>query len=1029
MDKFYSRIFISILFLLFTQLSIAQVTLTVRINNGSSTTTCDDGSLFGTPNAIEPHFRVQVAGQNLVTYPRRGTCHTNTPNTQYNENYNCPNNYPSQLQICLRAFEDDGSVCVVSESCLTQICQNFTTPTPGNSITYSLNVSGASSATINFTITATGSFTSQGNDTICNAVNLGLLNSNASIGNSVLSNYNNQCASNTSEPNAWGGNNDQGVWFQFTTGTNPSSTINIDAKNDPQNFGDGIDLQIALFESSNNTCSGTLTLIEEDYKGLGLNMDEGMNIDCLEPNTTYFLLVDGENTAVINPNGQEGYFGLQINDNGIAQAADLICDAEFLGQVPDGGSVDTPTLSRSNICANNTGDPTPNAFGVNQSVWFQFKAPTSGNVLIEANSDTIVSGNSIDIQLAVYGTNSGTGNCSDTLIHLNSIYTPSALNETLALSCLNPGNFYWVLVDGSALNTDGIFDITISDTNTYDTNTWNGTLWSRGTPNEHQSLIIDSNYNTTTNGNINACNLIVNVGNTLTVPSGNYVSCFNNLTVNGTLDILNNGSLIQENDLGINIGSVSYQRNVDLRLLDYVYWSSPVSNYLVNNISPSTPNNYLFKWNPNTNNANGGIGIWEQASGDIMSLGKGYIVRGPDGYSNSATQTLSTTYSGVPNNGIITIPVSRGNYTGLDYTGTNNTTITRFDDNWNLIGNPYPSSINALDFIALNTNIEGAIRLWSHSSLPSTAISDPFYGDFASNYSPTDYITFNSLGVVNGPLGFNGYIAGGQGFFINMLDGTATTENVTFNNSLRDKTYDNSEFYREHNTSTELTTISKSRIWLDIVNSNHVSDRLLIGYIDGATNEKDRLFDAIKPVGNGLKIYSIIEQDKMTIQGRSMPFSEEDIVTIGVNIISNEPYQIALAATDGIFISDQNIYLEDNELGIVHDLKQSPYTFSSEIGEHNSRFVLRYTNEVLSVHDYTEGEDIIVVSSDIIQVISNTTKIKEIEVYSILGKLIFNNKNIDANTYTFSTLQKTNSTLILKIKTKNNIPIYKKVIY
>ena len=27
------------------------------------------------------------------------------------------------------------------------------------------------------------------------------------------------------------------------------------------------------------------------------------------------------------------------------------------------------------------------------------------------------------------------------------------------------------------------------------------------------------------------------------------------------------------------------------------------------------------------------------------------------------------------------------------------------DDNWNLVGNPYPSAINAIDFLTLNTNI------------------------------------------------------------------------------------------------------------------------------------------------------------------------------------------------------------------------------------------------------------------------------------------------------------------------------------
>jgi len=1507
MDKYYSRIFISFLFLLFTNFCFSQATVQFRVSTVYSDVNDMDG--FGSGDS-DPQWVYQM-NDSFGTINTEDSIFTETDcvgtrtvnDVFFSETYNC--SLPSGFTFRWRGIEDDSNI------------PNNINNTDGDAVTSIQNIN-INSAVFNlnqstwstygtYTNTASGdrcptgttvtwrvvlqyriifsSFLGNGNDTICNAVNLGTLNSGGSLGNNLLSNYSNFCAGNAGDPNSWGGNNDQGVWFQFTTGTNPSSTINIGAKSDPQNNGDGIDLQLALYESSNNICSGSLTLIQEEYQGTGVIWDEQVDVNCLKPNTTYFLLVDGEAYNIITASGQEGYFGLQISDNGITQAADLICDAETLGQVPDGGAVGTPALSRSNICATNTDDPTPTAFTTSQSVWFQFQAPNSGSVTIQANSDQIfpLGTNAIDIQLAVYGTSSGTGNCNDVLVHLNSGYTandfnenltvmcldpgafywvlvdgsainvdgffditisdsgiaqqtndlicnaidlgtlstastigdntlstynnycannlfepnswggnnnqgvwfsfvagPSAstsievtsdpenaltgdlidlqialyesndqtctgalsliqevnhgigivldkamsvtcltpgnryyvlvdgeasiidtnlvdglfgiqisdsgtffqtndlicdaeilgqvpdggsvgipalsssnkcatntgdpsptafntdqsvwfqfqapnsgsvsiqansdliligdpidlelavygttngtgncndtlvhlgsgyssadynenltvmcldpgefywvlvdgsvldvsgnfditisdlviiqqtndlicdaeilgqvpdggsvgtppssrsnycatntgdpnpstfntdrgvwfqfqapnsgrvlievnsdlissidpeiavyttdsgtgncneplqylnskstllLNESLALGCLNPGDFYWVLVDGSLFNIDGVFDITISDTTNEDVNTWNGIFWTGGAPNSTQTIVLDYDYDTSLNGNIEACNMIVNTGKTITVAANNHVNVHSNLSVSGMFNILNNGSLVQQSNLGINTGDISYQRNVGLRLLDYVYWSSPVQNYTLNNISPSTPNNYLFKWSPNTNNANGGIGIWENANGDMMSSGKGYIVRGPDGYSNSVTQTLSTTFSGVPNNGIITIPVSRGNYTGLDYTGTNNTTITRFDDNWNLIGNPYPSSINALDFIALNTNIEGAIRLWTHSSLPSAAISDPFYGDYASNYSPTDYITFNSLGAVTGPLGFNGYIAGGQGFFVNMLDGTATTENVTFNNSLRDKTYDNSEFYRQNNTSTEITTISKSRIWLDIVNSNHISDRVLIGYINGATNQKDRLFDAIKPIGNGLKIYSIIEQDKMTIQGRSIPFNEEDRVKIGVNIISNEPYQIAIAATDGIFISDQNIYLEDNELDIVHDLKQSPYTFSSEIGEYNNRFVLRYTNEVLSIENYTEGENIIVVSNDIIQVSSNNANIKEIEVYSILGQLIFSDKNIDTKTYTVSSLQKTNNTLILKIITKNNIPIYKKIIY
>ena len=78
----------------FTTQLFSQVTLRVRINSGNSTTTCTDGFLGGGP---EPHWRVEVAGQGYTTYPQAGICFTNPPNTQYNEVFNCSNNYPANL--------------------------------------------------------------------------------------------------------------------------------------------------------------------------------------------------------------------------------------------------------------------------------------------------------------------------------------------------------------------------------------------------------------------------------------------------------------------------------------------------------------------------------------------------------------------------------------------------------------------------------------------------------------------------------------------------------------------------------------------------------------------------------------------------------------------------------------------------------------------------------------------------------------------------------------------------------------------
>lgn len=554
---------------------------------------------------------------------------------------------------------------------------------------------------------------------------------------------------------------------------------------------------------------------------------------------------------------------------------------------------------------------------------------------------------------------------------------------------------------------------------------WNGTSWSNGVPYNKIVAVIDGNYDTTTNGSLNCCTLVVNSGKILNIGANTNVTVTGDITVTGNLNVLHNGSLVQIEDTAINTGNITYERVVSIRKNDYVYWSSPISSFNVNGISPLTNSSYIFKWNPTIANANGGFGNWASANGETMILGKGYIVKGPESFTNTAQNLTAIFSNGMPNNGIITVPISRGGYTGASYNGTNGSQITRFSDNWNLIGNPYPSAIRALDFLNLNTNIEGAVRLWTHSSLPSSAISSPFYGTAASNYNPADYITFNGLGTVSGPTGFNGYIAGGQGFFVQMMDGVAATQDVTFNNSLRSPSYANNQFYRT--ATNESPDRIASRIWLDIVDNNNNSDRTLIGYTEGATAAKDRLYDAVTAVGLTMKIYSLIENDLMTIQGKSYPIDINDKVALGVNIMADGNYTIAIAALDGV-VSDLPIYLEDKTVNIIHDLKQAPYSFASSVGQFNDRFVLRYNNETLGNEDFETNNEVLVIANNAIEVVSTGMAIDNVRVYNVLGQLLLDSE-VNSNTLVTSKLQKNNTALLVQITLENGAKVTKKIVF
>ena len=80
--------------------------------------------------------------------------------------------------------------------------------------------------------------------------------------------------------------------------------------------------------------------------------------------------------------------------------------------------------------------------------------------------------------------------------------------------------------------------------------------------------------------------------------------------------------------------------------------------------------------------------------------------------------------------------------------------------------------------------------------------------------------------------------------------------------------------------------------------------------------------------------YSLIENDIMTIQGRALPFDANDKVPMGFKTSVSGNFTIALAEVDGVFDANQNIYLEDKELGIIHDLKLNLHIFVYILNQH-----------------------------------------------------------------------------------------------
>ncbi|WP_243470976.1 T9SS sorting signal type C domain-containing protein [Winogradskyella sp. MH6] len=585
---------------------------------------------------------------------------------------------------------------------------------------------------------------------------------------------------------------------------------------------------------------------------------------------------------------------------------------------------------------------------------------------------------------------------------------------------------------------------------------WNGTLgntdWNIdtnwlpiGVPMNTNCIIIpdtggyDPIIDGTTDGN--GLNLTIENGATLTQQSNSTLTIVNFIDVQtgGTYDMEDSASLIQVDDVANTVdGTFTMDRDTNIRVNDYVYWSSPVTSFDIQNVSPGTPNGYKYEWLPFVNRVPGppgplDYGEWQAYNSGPMDIGKGYIVKGPTGHT-ATPSNFTATFSGTPNNGQITQNIQRSTYTGANYFynpyGNDLLMVTSDDDNWNLIGNPYPSAIDAIDFLTHtgNGNITGSVYLWTHDTDIAIA-PDPFYDDYVYNYDVADYIAYNSSGTST-PTGFNGNIGAGQGFFVLMTDAATTNETVTFDNTMRSSAYANDQFYRTSNPS-DMDGSAANRIWLDYVNPSGQSNTTLVAYVDGATNDEDRMFDAPTTTGNGLDLYSLIDEKAYLIQGRQLPFDVNDQVPIGLNISESGIQTIAINTLQGVFYdSNQDIFIEDLLNDTIHNIKESPYSFTSESGIINDRFILRFTNTTLGLDDFDTLNGISVFEdNDKITVKSDYGTIASIDVYDILGRTLYFNKSVNASRFSIESISPYNATLLLKIKLADGKQKIAKIIF
>ena len=556
-------------------------------------------------------------------------------------------------------------------------------------------------------------------------------------------------------------------------------------------------------------------------------------------------------------------------------------------------------------------------------------------------------------------------------------------------------------------------------------------------------LIVDNNYKLTITGT--GVQDHTNQGN------GLWVTHY--LKIDGKIDLVGESQLVQKRLTQTQFsesffeptskGYIERDQQGTGNPFNYNYWGSPVSpsNATVtnNNLSINTftiggvlragttptsnpiidtPITWIAGHNPNpvsngnvvqlttrwlatySNNISNKYSEWKRINNNTdINIGLGYTMKGSGG-----GDSQNYVFVGKPNNGVIMNPISIGNDA--------------------LIGNPYPSAIDAIEFIRDNiptinpdgqpstanlgssATIDGSLSFWEHYEANNTHILRDYLGGYA---------TFNLTGgltAVTPGKTIDGYVQNiaskgtrkpgrfvpvGQGFFVTAVN----KGQIIFRNSQRvfrregasNSINDGSVFFRPDSLiDTNPVEDDIKRVSLKFKSPEGGLRPLLLGFTPNneASEGIDYGYDALNNDALPSDLLWLINESKYVIQGVGQ-FDDAKKYPFAMQLAKNGTIEIKLTELEN-FTEAINVYVYDSQLGTYHQINNTSFTMSLDAGDYDNRFYLVFKDDKTLSIIYEDFKNVVVKflrnTDEIFIQTPNEVHVKQVYLVNIIGQTV-----------------------------------------